>query len=474
MKMKITLILAALSASTLAHAAVTAEEAARLGKDLTPWGAEKAGNKEGTIPPYTGGMARNLMGAGYDSNKYSDSEGYASMPDPFKDEKPLYTITAKNLDQYADKLSEATKALFKVNPNFYMNVYPSHRVVNPPKFYQDESVKNATLCITEKDGEALKSCKGGVPFPIPKTAKEAMWNFKLATFPGIGGNEPGGSTQYYTDRNGQIILTGDTTAMASYVPYHDPRISREQYEGDTPWSHRFYMISFFRTRPARIVGEGTALQYFTDGSPNAGWGYQPGNRRVRVSPNVNYDYPVASAGGSAYYDELNVFQGKMDKFDWKLIGKKEMLLPYSNYKLLHSRPAKAMMPLHFNPELTRWELHRVWVVEATRKPNVRHAFAKRRYYNDEDYSGAQMADQFDDSGKVVRGGYQSALWVWDYQQQKSNLWLSDLLSGVLVASNFFGDTRPGKQSKLTNPDKTGAPPPISEVMPEALLRGTQR
>lgn len=472
MKANIFLSLAALFVATSAHAAVTADEAARLGKDLTPWGAEKAGNKEGTIPPYTGGIPRDLMGAGYDSNKYLDSQGRPVIPDPYKDEKPLFTITAKNLDQYADKLSEATKALFKINPNFFMKVYPSHRVVNPPKYYQEESIKNASRCQTEKDGEALKNCKGGVPFPVPKNGKEAMWNFKLGTFSGLGGD--GGSNQYYVDRNGQRILTGETMSIGNLMPYHDPRVSLEQYEGNNPYSHRFQMLAFYRKGPPRVAGEGTVLHYFTDGSPNAGWGYQVGNRRVRVSPNVNYDFPVASSGGSAYYDELNVFQGKMDRFDWKLVGKKEMILPYSNYQLLYGPLEKAMMPLHFNPELTRWELHRAWVVEATRKTGVRHAFTKRVYYQDEDYSGAQMADQFDDSGKVVRGGYQSALWIWDYQQQRPNIWISDLLSGVLFPGSFFGASSPESRGTVSRPDPVGAPPPVRDVQPDALLRSIQR
>src|ERR1700687_5840447 len=149
MKVKITLIAVALGVMGSANAAVTPEEAARLGKDLTPWGAEMAGNKEGTIPPYTGGLPVNLMGPGYDSNK-SLVNGRQFTPDPFKDEKPSYRITAKNLDQYADKLSEATKVLFKNDPNFYIDVYPTHRVVNYPKYFLDSSIQNATRCKTDE------------------------------------------------------------------------------------------------------------------------------------------------------------------------------------------------------------------------------------------------------------------------------------------------------------------------------------
>ena len=47
-------ILAVMSASAVA--AVSPDEAAQLGKTLTPTGAEKAGNKDGTIPEWTGGL----------------------------------------------------------------------------------------------------------------------------------------------------------------------------------------------------------------------------------------------------------------------------------------------------------------------------------------------------------------------------------------------------------------------------------
>ena len=41
---------------TNAFAKVPESELARLGQDLTPSGAEKAGNADGTIPAWTGGL----------------------------------------------------------------------------------------------------------------------------------------------------------------------------------------------------------------------------------------------------------------------------------------------------------------------------------------------------------------------------------------------------------------------------------
>ena len=85
-----------------ASAEVSPDEAKQLSDTLTPWGAEKAGNKDGSIPAYTGGLTK--PPASYDPAKKG------MLPDPFADEKPLYSVNAKNMAQYADKLSEGVKA----------------------------------------------------------------------------------------------------------------------------------------------------------------------------------------------------------------------------------------------------------------------------------------------------------------------------------------------------------------------------
>ena len=85
------------------------------------------------------------------------------------------------------------------------------------------------------------------------------------------------------------------------------------------------------------------------------------------------------------YDDAAVFNGAMDRFDFKLVGKKEMYVPYSNYRLIYdAKPADMTTPGHLNPDYVRWELHRVWVVEATLKPDKRHIYSKRVFYLDED------------------------------------------------------------------------------------------
>ncbi len=101
-------ITALLLFASAAFAAVDGHEAARLGGDeLTPLGAERAGNSEGTIPAWTGGL---------DDSKLPVSPA-EFLADPYPDDAILFTITADNLDQYADVLSEGQKALLRKNPD---------------------------------------------------------------------------------------------------------------------------------------------------------------------------------------------------------------------------------------------------------------------------------------------------------------------------------------------------------------------
>ena len=113
-----------------AAAAATAEEAARLKSDLTPFGAEKAGNKDGTIPAWNGGYTTPIPG---------DKPG-GRRGDPFKDEGPLYSITAKNAEAHADKLTDGAKAMLKKYPDsFRVDVYKTHRTAAAPQWVYDNT-----------------------------------------------------------------------------------------------------------------------------------------------------------------------------------------------------------------------------------------------------------------------------------------------------------------------------------------------
>ncbi|CAN5402779.1 DUF1329 domain-containing protein [soil metagenome] len=383
-----------------ALAAVSGEEAKHLGTTLTPFGAIKAGNASGSIPPYTGGITKPPAGF---------KPGSGVWVDPFPDEKPLFRIDSKNIDKYAGNLSEGQKQILQKFPGYYLDVYPSHRTASYPAKVLQATVRNATGCKSGKDGLAIEQdCRGGLPFPIPKTGREAMWN-QLLRYQGDTSVITTNSRSWVVDSTGRMIMTAQQQTLTD-SPYYQTDVA----DRDPAMGWRTYSNT---QAPARRVGEMTGLIDFLDPTEKVrrAWTYTPGQRRVKLAPEFSYDTPIASMGGVIVFDELFIFSGKMDKFDFKLMGKKEMYLPYNMYRGVFDCPApeKALLPQHTNPACERWELHRVWVIEATLKPGQRHAYSKRVYYLDEDLSGAGMFDAFDQEGLLHRALFNGATPFYD-------------------------------------------------------------
>jgi hypothetical protein len=402
MKLHNILSLAAIGLAAPAFAAVTAEEAKQLGTTLTHFGAIKAGNADGSIPAYTGGLTKAPAGFKPDSGFWVD---------PFKDEKPLLRIDSKNMAEHAALLSEGQKQLLSKHPTYHLNVYPSHRTAAYPQKILDATVRNATTCKTTKEGLAVdRSCRGGMPFPIPKTGYEVMWN-QILRYQGDAMINTTASRSWVVDSSGKAVMTAEQATVQDFVYYQTDVQDRDP---DMAW--RTYSIS---KSPARRAGEMTGLIDYIDPVARArkAWSYTPGLRRVKLAPEFSYDTPVASMGGVTLFDELFVFSGIMDRFDFKLIGKKEMYIQYNGYKNQYDCPTaeKALLPSHVNPECERWEKHRVWVVEATLKPGQRHSYSKRVYYFDEDMSGAANYDAFDQNGQLYRSLFQTTSPMYDKQ-----------------------------------------------------------
>lgn len=393
---KMTWLLVATIAAVLtssALAAVSADEAKKLGGPvLTEFGAERAGNAEGTIPAYTGERVK---------FKFVSPGDVSNLADPWG-EKPLFTITAQNVQQYAKYLSDGQKETFKVYPTYRMDIYPTHRTHVMPKYLLDNTLKNATACKSVKDGLSMEGCYAGVPFPIPKTANEVMWNHELY-FDAVN----------YGGRFRSIVVPkGQTKAFI-------------QTEQDC-WEHKVLFEPkrttplspseiYFETRcnffgPARKAGEKLLLLETIDPS-NPGlraYQYIPGQRRVKLSPDLAYDTPSPVSGGYSTMDEIRVFAGALDRYNFKLVGKTEKYIPYNNFTSTDYKTCPldvlTATPGFPNPLCIRWELHRVWVVEATLKPGFRHIYPKRTFYWDEDTAGAGVGESYDASGHMFRIG----------------------------------------------------------------------
>lgn len=371
-------------------AAVAADEAKKLGTTLTQTGAERAGNADKSIPEYTGGLT--TPPAGYE-------KGSGIRPDPFAAEKPLYAITAQNMAQYESKLTAGTKEMLKKYPTMRVDVYPSHRSMAFPKYVLENTVKNATVVKTTDDGLGLEGTYAGIPFPIPKTGNEVMWNHLL--------RYTGQSyfTQYDSinvDSSGKAVLATTGQIYMDY-PYYDPKRSGQSADSDI-----YFRTKIAYTAPARRAGEALLAQDYINPMKNGrrAWQYLPGQRRVKLAPDIAYDTPNPGSAGASTYDDAWVFNGAMDRYDFKLVGKQEMLVPYNTFKLVYAKdPYAVTTPNHLNPDFVRWEEHRVWVVEATLKADKRHIYAKRTFYVDEDSWIAVASDEYDARGQLYRAGY---------------------------------------------------------------------
>jgi hypothetical protein len=368
-----------------AGAKMSAEEIARLGKDLTPSGGEMAGNKDGTIPAWEGGIT-------------SPPEGYKvgmHHPDPFADDPISFTITKQNMDQYADKLTPGQKAMLELYDTFKINVYPTRRSASFPDRIYEATKKSAATAELVENGYGVKNTVIGIPFPIPENGLEVIWNHIL---------------RYRGDIAARYIAQAVLTRGGNYTLIQMPDEFNMLYSHEGMTEEALgNRIAFFKqkvTAPARLAG-GILLVHETMNQviePRSAWLYNPGQRRVRRAPNVAYDNPGTASDGVRTTDQFDMFSGATDRYDWKLVGKKEIYVPYNSYKLHSDKLTckEILTPLHINPEFCRYELHRVWVVDATLKEGKRHLYKRRTFYVDEDSWQVLFVDIYDNRDQLWR------------------------------------------------------------------------
>ncbi len=384
-------LIAAAVALTLAgntYAAVSAQEADTLGTTLTPLGAEKAGNAAGTIPEWTGGITGAPAGVAYKPGDHH--------PDPFPEDKVLFTIDKANMEQYKDNLTPGETALMNAYPGtFKMPVYQTRRSGAAPQWVYDNTKKNATTAKLVDGGNGFKDAVGGIPFPIPKSGVEAIWNH-IARYRGTYVLRTG--AEVAVQRNGSFVpVTGNTQVLFKYY------VPGATYESIN--NRMFFYLNQIKS-PARLAGGATLVHETLDqvAEPRQAWQYSSGQRRVRRAPNLAYDSPIDESDALRTADDTDMYNGSPNRYDWTLVGKREVYIPYNNYRLTAKgvKYEDILKPGHLDPALTRWELHRVWVVEANLKPEARHIYSKRVFFLDEDSWQAAEVDQYDGRGDLWR------------------------------------------------------------------------
>jgi hypothetical protein len=394
----------ALLVSGQALAKVDAAKAETLKSTLTPTGGEKAANADGSIPAWDGGLSAAPAGFGGAGKRYVD---------PFPGDKPKFTITKANLEQYKAKLTAGQAALFaKYGDSYKMNVYETRRTFANPQYIYDATLKNATAGELTGNGETLNGAITGVPFPIPGNGHEIIWNHKLRF-------QDSSKRRW----NNQFAVT--TSGDYNLVKIQEDAKFPYSKQGATLAGLNNVGIYFLQitTAPARLAGTILLVHETMDQIKEArrAWQYNPGQKRLRRAPNVGYDNPGTASDGLRTNDQLDIFNGAMDRYDWKLVGKKEMYVPVNSY-VLHSDKSKykdIVKKNHINQDLTRYELRRVWVVDSTLRKGTSHIYKRRTFYVEEDGWQIVAADVYDNRDQLWRVQEAHTVMAYDKPYQMS-------------------------------------------------------
>jgi hypothetical protein len=427
-------------------AKVSAAEAAKLASELTPLGAVRGPNEDGTIPAWEGGITQ--PPAGYQQGKH--------LVDPYADDQVLFTITAENAEQYKDKLSVGQLAMFRRYPQTWrMRVFPTRRSASCPQRIYDAVVANATTAVTVENGDGVADATISVPFPIPQSGVEVIWNHIL---------------RYRSTSGEYTFVQAVPTTGGSYtlVKISQRALFAYAVPGATIASIGNKAIYFLEEviAPPRLAGSLLLVHETVNQvqEPRQAWTYNPGQRRVRRAPNVAYDNPGTASDGQRTSDQLDMFNGAPDRYEWTLIGRKEMYVPYNDYQLASNQVTydQILRPGHLNPDLLRYELHRVWITEAKLREGTSHIYARRTFYIDEDSWQALVVDQYDGRGELWRV---SEAYVINYYQVPM-LWQAveahyDLQNGRYLALGLNNQERV---------EVFDAPMSTEEFTPDALRR----
>ena len=434
--------LALLGACLLGTAAQgAAPDYSRLGKDLTPVGAERAGNADGTIPPWDGGLTKPPAG-------WTPQQGYV---DPFPGDKVLFTITAANVAQHESKLTAGQVALLKKFPEYRINVYTTRRTAALPKDVTDRVAAQAGKVSLQ--GFGLRNLGGSTtPFPIPENGLEAIWNHLVRH---LGGGVVRAGHSFPVRPNGDYYRIG----------FRSQRIYAQNVEGAEP-NRLFYALGYF-TEPATLRGTIFLVHEPVDqvAEQRSAWIYNAGARRVRRAPDLAYDGVNDGSEGMVVTDQIDGYNGAPDRYDWKLLGKREIYVPYNTYRLSDKTlKYKDIIGKHtINADLVRYELHRVWVVEATLKQGQRHVYSKRTFYLDEDSWSVLVEDAYDTRGGLWRVSMHGLLQCYDALVPWYRF-------GIYHDLNSGGYLTGGYDNEIREPIQFGAKAKAGDFSPDALRR----
>ncbi|MDJ0848340.1 MAG: DUF1329 domain-containing protein [Myxococcota bacterium] len=413
--------------------------AAQLGGDLTSLGAERAGSPDGTIPAWAGGLAS--PPPGWEPGTWHE--------DPYPEDEVRFHISAANLEAHEAHLSEGQKGLLRAYPDTWrMPVYPTRRTAAFPDWVVEAVKENAARAEVSLEGKGgVRKARVSSPFPIPSQGVEVVWNHNLR-WRGVRVSRPQGLAA--------VTRGGRYSVVRSLQEFGFPYGARTANAFRRAHPNVLLALKTKVIAPALLSGDGTLLIEPIDQTrePRRTWAYRRALRQVLRLPHFAYDFPAPQSEGLQFVDELDVFSGPPNKFDWKLLGKRALYIPYNAYRLHGDRATpKAVLRIgHIAPEVTRYELHRVWVVEGTLREGEQHAYSRRVLYVDEDSWQVAVADAYDSDGKLWRVAEQHALQFYDVPVLWSTFQVfHDLAQRRYFAAGFDDGFRPPRWSDGGDP-----------------------
>lgn len=353
-----------------------------LASTLTPVGAEQSANADGSIPAWTGGLKT-------PPPNFDPEKGFA---DPFPTDKPLFLINQSNLDQHKSFLSDGQQALIKRYSNYSIPVYTSRRTaVFGDEMLQAVQQEKGKVKLTASGKGLLGVTDTMVPFVQPENGLQVVWNTILR-------------------RPAQSLSSGTASFVAGQgvtpIPFSSKQtIAWAPAIGKAGGTKLFSLIGE-STRPAAQAGEALLVEdtlNFDEDARNA-WIVNSGQRRVIRAPELVHSAPAGNSDALRTVDDIYGFNGSPERYDWKLLGKREMYIPYNDYRMTDKNMKYIDMldGSFIRSDLTRFEKHRVWVVEGTLKPGMEHIYSKRIMYVDEDSWYIALMDQYDTKGELWR------------------------------------------------------------------------
>jgi hypothetical protein len=279
-----------------------------------------------------------------------------------------------------------------------MRVYPTHRSAAFPSWVYEAVVENATRAELVLEGKgSVAGSRVGSPFPIPRSGVEVVWNHNLRW------------------RSARTVRAQGLAAVTRRGNY---RVLLQLQEIGFPYGERT-PSEFGRRHPNLLLalksktiapeleaGNGLLVLDPLDQthSPRKVWTYSRALRRVVRLPYFSYEFPAPESDNLSTVDDAFLFNGPPDRFEWTLLGKRELYVPYNAYRL-HSGEIGAgdiLRTGHIDPERARYELHRVWVVEGRLKPGRSHVYSRRVFYVDEDSWSIVVSESYDAGGRLWR------------------------------------------------------------------------